>query len=141
MDPGGPIVSGGGGAGPQPPAPPPIQGQGHTPPPPPTDGGALGVQLVVPPPGGKGGGKRKRAEGEEGLIEEDTVLGRIQEYGLKQGPGNSVIWDYFEKYNVANDNPLRSIGVCKLCRQQEDYTKVRRVLCGTRMVAAAGPHG
>ena len=74
--------------------------------------------------GAKGGGKRK-GDGEDGLKAEDSVMGRIQEYGLKAGPGNSVIWDYFEKYNVANDSPLRSIGVCKLCRQQDDYAKVR----------------
>jgi len=88
--------------------------------------------------GAKGGGKRKR-DGEDGLMAEDSVMGRIQEYGLKAGPGNSVIWDYFEKYNVANDSPLRSIGVCKLCRQQDDYAKVR-CLCAVVVLAAGLAH-
>ena len=121
-------------APPPPGAPPPPQAsQGAPPPPPPPDVAAALGQLtaLTGATGAKGGGKRKR-DGEDGLMAEDSVMGRIQEYGLKAGPGNSVIWDYFEKYNVANDSPLRSIGVCKLCRQQDDYAKVRCLCAGGR---------
>ena len=90
------------------------------PPPPPPQTQESPVQ-----PGPAKVSKRKRGDGDDGL-EDEIVASRIEEHGTKAGPGNSVIWDYFEKYNVGNDSALRSIGICKLCRKQQDYAKVAK---------------
>lgn len=95
-----------------PPPPPPPQLLPQQPPPPPLD--TMPHTSAV---------KRKRGDGDD--MDDTIVASRIQELGLKPGPGNSAIWEFFEKYNVTNDNPLRCIGICKICRKMEDLAKVR----------------
>ena len=63
--------------------------------------------------------KPKRKRREDDSVEDDIVASRIKEYGIKPGPGHSFIWEYFDKYKVGNDNALRTVGMCKICRNSQ----------------------
>ena len=67
-------------------------------------------------------GKRKRNDGDEDM-DDAAVLRRIHTHGLKPGPGNSLIWEFFQKYNVGNESQLRYLGVCKICCKMEEYSR------------------
>jgi hypothetical protein len=53
--------------------------------------------------------------------QQDIVASRIKEYGIKPGPGHSLIWEYFDKYKVGNDHALRTVGMCKICRNSQVF--------------------
>jgi hypothetical protein len=85
-------------------------------PPPPADSpaGKADVSSTTP--------KRKREYNHQAVTDE-IVASRIQEHGLKEGPGTSAVWYYYDKYNVGSDSDLRAIGVCRVCRKNEDLAK------------------
>ena len=66
--------------------------------------------------------KRKR-EYNHPAVTDEVVAMRIQEHGLKEGPGTSAVWFYYDKYNVGPESDLRAIGLCRMCRKNEDLAK------------------